>query len=181
MENGTFKGFDGISTEALYEMGRAAGFLAAALVAGYFQGQRDFDAYAEQAAATTTPPTEEAEGGVCAHCWCNTCAKLEVCDAFATSDGLRPAPCAECNAKDEAPLMPRSRPAECGTYEEMPRDCRACWCKVCANFEECVVDNPDYDPESKPCPCDGCKAGKQYMPKAEPPTCGRYEPLKKTE
>lgn len=180
MESGNFKGFEGISTEEFYALGRMLGFFAAAFADGYCRGQQEYSEFAEQAEAVT-PPEEAPEGGVCAHCWCNTCAKLDVCDAFAASDDLRPAPCAECNTKDEAPLMPRARPAECGTYEKMPKDCRACWCKVCAAFEGCVVDNPDYDPESKPCPCDGCKSGKRYMPKEEPPTCGRFVPLKRTE
>lgn len=118
MANDDFKGFDGISAEEIFTMGRALGFVAAAFVAGYFRGKKDYDAFAERAARTETPPTEEPEGGACAHCWCNTCVKLDVCDAFNASDDLRPAPCAECNAKDEAPLMPRARPAECGTYTE---------------------------------------------------------------
>ena len=119
MEKGNFEGFDGISAEELFALGQVAGFAAAAFVAGFFRGQKDYDAFAEQAAGhEETPPAEEPEGGVCAQCWCNTCAKLDNCDAFTASDDLRPAPCAECNTKDEAPLMPRCRPAECGTYQE---------------------------------------------------------------
>lgn len=119
MENDNIKGLDGIKAEELFTMGRTLGFAAAAFVAGYFRGKKDYNAFAEQAAGhEETPPTEEPEGGVCAQCWCNTCAQLYVCDAFNASDGLRPAPCAECEAKDEAPLMPMARNAECGTYKE---------------------------------------------------------------
>lgn len=55
---------------------------------------------------------------ICRKCWCNTCAKLmDGCDAFPPSpDGSYPLPCAECQAKDCAPLMPKVRSAECGTY-----------------------------------------------------------------
>lgn len=158
-----------------YEMGR----MAAAFIDGFIKG------YADHKTAVDTPapdPVEEQEAepeetqiSICRACWCNTCAKLEECDAFpASNDGIKPPPCAACPDNEEAPLMPRSTPAECGTYEEIPEDCRACWCKGCANFEDCIVEKEGYNPASQPCPCDGCKKGERYMPKEKPPTCEYY-------
>lgn len=114
---------------------------------------------------------------VCRNCWCNTCAKLlDGCDAFPPSpDGARPLPCAECQAKDCAPLMPKVRPAECGTYESVPEDCAACWCAECANFEQCRVSKAGYYPEAGLCPCVGCEPSMIYMPQQTPPTCGQFQ------
>lgn len=118
-------------------------------------------------------PEDEAEGGICKNCWCDTCARVDVCDAFSRSSGLTPPPCAACPQDATAPLMPRSAPAECGTYEDMPKDCKACWCKECGGFEDCVVEKDGFDPNSDICPCDGCHKGQRYMPKENPP-CEHY-------
>jgi len=158
-----------------YEMGR----MAAAFLEGFWRGYRDYDA-GSSAPASSEPDiqeeaSEEAETDICRWCWCNTCLKLEECDAFPASvDGIRPPPCAACPDNAKTPLMPRNAPAECGTYEAVPKDCQACWCKGCENFENCIVEKEGYDPDSQPCPCDGCKKGERYMPKEKPPTCEYY-------
>lgn len=61
--------------------------------------------------------------------------------------------------------------------DEIPEDCKHCWCHECATFETCVVPIDGYAPESKPCPCDGCHKGQRYMPKEQPP-CKNYRPKK---
>lgn len=120
---------------------------------------------------------QEAKESICRKCWCNTCTKLlDGCDAFPPSpDGSRPLPCAECRAKDCAPLMPKVHPAECGTYESVPEDCAACWCSECSNFEQCRVSKAGYDPDAGLCPCVGCEPGMIYMPQETPPTCGQFQ------
>lgn len=55
-----------------------------------------------------------------------------------------------------------------------PNACKNCWCHGCGNFEDCIVEMEGYDPESEPCPCDGCGGDQRYMPKENPPMCGRY-------
>lgn len=179
------KTFEGLTEAEYAAYGYAAGRALAALIDGWQRGLADGRAEIEAANGTAVaeeepqPPANTAQAeeneGVCGKCWCNSCFMLETCDAFQPSpDGIRSPPCAECNAKDCAPLMPKARPAECGSYKPIPEDCAACWCHECASFEECVVDKKGYAPESKPCPCDGCKKGMRYMPKEKPPTCGRF-------
>lgn len=117
-------------------------------------------------------PAEDTEGGTCIRCWCNECANINDCDAFPPSDdGIRPAPCAACNqSASPFPLMPKSAPAECGTFTAIPERCKACWCAECGAFENCVVEKDGFDPSVKPCPCDGCAPGaKAWMPKENPP------------
>lgn len=166
--------------KAFEEIGYEAGRAFAALFDGFLRGVEDCRAGLDDGGGVEfvedkpEPPPQEGEENVCRACWCDTCAKIDECDAFPPVDGIRPPPCAECEAKNAAPIMPRSKPAECGTYERVPKDCRACWCHGCANFEDCVVEKAGYDPSSKPCPCDGCSKGERYMPKEEPPTCGKY-------
>lgn len=64
---------------------------------------------------------------------------------------------------------------------EPPKECACnnCWCSSCAELDECVIDVPGYDPEDKPCPCDGCAGNPNmfaYAPRWAPPSCGRYHP-----
>lgn len=168
--------------EYAYNAGRMAADIADAFTRGIADRNKELaEERAAEAAKDAPPPTlpaeeDEEEGGICGQCWCNDCFMLEECDAFPPStDGIRPAPCAECNAKDCAPLLPKVRPPECGTYKKMPPDCAACWCMSCQHYEDCIVDKPGFDAESKPCPCDGCEQGMRYQPKEKPPTCGRFE------
>lgn len=127
---------------------------------------------------STEEPEKETEDtgiNICRTCWCDTCAKKEECDAFpASADGTKPPPCAACPDNAISPLMPKKAPAECGTYEALPEDCRACWCRGCPNFVNCIIEKEGYDLASKPCPCDGCGRGERYMPKESPPTCEYY-------
>lgn len=64
---------------------------------------------------------------------------------------------------------------------ELPKECACnnCWCSSCAELDECVIDVPGYDPEDKPCPCDGCAGNPNmfaYAPRSAPPPCGKYRP-----
>lgn len=149
--------------QKLEKAGYIAGRTAAIVKDGFTHPEQPYD-----------PTNKES---VCRNCWCNTCAKLlDGCDAFPPSpDGARPLPCAECRAKDCAPLMPKVRPAECGTYESVPEDCAACWCAECANFEQCRVSKAGYYPEAGLCPCVGCEPSMIYMPQQTPPTCGQFQ------
>lgn len=64
---------------------------------------------------------------------------------------------------------PKPPPKECA--------CDNCWCDSCAELENCVVDIPGYNPEDKPCPCDGCVSRPDaivYAPRSVPPPCGKY-------
>lgn len=63
-------------------------------------------------------PEDGAESGICKNCWCDTCANVDNCDAFPRPNDLVPPPCAACPRDATAPLMPRSAPAECGTFKE---------------------------------------------------------------
>lgn len=154
------------------QAGEAAGRAFAIFYQAFMDGFAD--QYGCPRPSTAPEVAEDAEeGGLCARCWCDTCAKVDDCDAFPPGDGIRPRPCAACPDDATAPLMPRNAPAECGTYENMPKDCVACWCKECGAFEDCVVEKDGYDPSGKPCPCDGCTNGHRFMPKENPP-CDKY-------
>lgn len=55
------------------------------------------------------------------------------------------------------------------------RDCRACWCDVCARLEECQKHREDEEPDGvRPSPCAGCANGMRFKPKERPP-CDEYE------
>jgi len=62
--------------------------------------------------------------------------------------------------------------------DEIPDDCKRCWCNECANFDNCIVPIEGYDIESEPCPCDGCQKGQRYMPKENSP-CENYIPAQR--
>lgn len=164
--------------QAGYIAGRAAAIVANSFMHGVAAGRA---AIAEQEAKESkkeaVQPHDPVEESICRECWCITCEKLlDGCDAFPPSpDGACPTPCAECRAKDCAPLMPKVRPAECGTYVSVPEDCAACWCAECANFEQCRVSKAGYDPKVGLCPCVGCEPGMIYMPQETPPTCGQFQ------
>lgn len=82
----------------------------------------------------------------------------------------------EKNGRNRYTGQPVKAPAPAQTESSDQSDCEQCWCGSCANFDDCVVDNPDFDPESEPCPCDGCFKGKIYAPKTDAPPCGNYSP-----
>lgn len=168
--------------QKLIHTGYIAGRTAAIVADGFTRGISEGNAEITKKRAGTAQkeavqPHDSAEESICRKCWCNTCAKLlDGCDAFPPSpDGSSPLPCAECRAKGCAPLMPKVRPAECGTYESIPEDCAACWCAECANFEQCRVSKAGYDPKVGLCPCVGCEPGMIYMPQETPPTCGQFQ------
>lgn len=119
----------------------------------------------------------DATPGACAKCQCNTCDFLDTCQMFPASTGIHPPPCKACVGKTGPmmPIAPKYDVPTCERYRHTPEDCRECWCRECLAFEDCVVEVEGYDPESKPCPCDGCKAGQRYAPKEAPP-CGNYIP-----
>ena len=164
--------------------------VARAFIAFY---QSTLDAFDQYGIPKDAPPPSEGEDKEqCAACWCNSCAKLEDCTAFPAADGITPPPCAAC--WDNNPLVPVCGHPECGEYTPSvealesgvaldPEDgskirvaCLACWCRDCGNFEDCTVEKEGYEPESKPCPCDGCGGAQQqrFMPRETPPTCGKY-------
>lgn len=115
--------------------------------------------------------------GACTRCQCNTCDYLDTCQVFPASEGIHPPPCFACIGKTGPlmPIEPKYNKPTCERYRHTPEDCRACWCRECLAFEDCVVEVEGYAPESKPCPCDGCKAGQRFMPKEAPP-CDNYIP-----
>lgn len=119
--------------ERAYKAGRMVADMVDAFTRGIADRNKELaEERAAEAAKNAVPPLlaeEDEEGGICGQCWCNDCFMLEECDAFPPStDGIRPAPCAECNAKDCAPLLPKVRPPECGTYKKKP--------PTCGRFEE---------------------------------------------
>lgn len=73
-------------------------------------------------------PQEEPEEGqtACAGCWCNTCARLELCPNFGQSDGITPPPCSACENITaqkplgySEPLKPRTK-LPCANYKDAP-------------------------------------------------------------
>lgn len=160
--------------------------VAKAFIAFYQSIIDGFDQYGIQ----KEPPANDADKQQCARCWCNSCAKLDDCAAFPASDGITPPPCAAC--WDYNPLVSVGAHPECEEYEPSAEAlesgtaidpesgetirvaCLACWCRDCANFEDCTVEKDGFDVSSEPCPCDGCKGAERYMPREKPPTCGNY-------
>ncbi len=92
-----------IDAESFIELGRAIGYVGAALFEGIKAGIKEYeltaaamDVEAQTEAKNSTEPPRKTRIADCIRCWCDTCGGLEGCRARGGNDSYAASPCYGC-------------------------------------------------------------------------------------
>lgn len=80
-------------------------------------------------------------------------------------------------AKTASPMGMFVDTMEIGAAGQALKDCANCWCKDCADLNQCKVD---LNYNIRPMPCVGCNLGMRFMPKENPP-CNEFKSVRRVD